>query len=38
MKKLGGFDIYSSSKAACDIIAESYTKIFFQILIVGIDC
>ena len=28
--KLGGFDLYSSSKAACDIIAESYTKSFFS--------
>ena len=28
-EKLGGFDIYSSSKAACDIIAESYIKSFF---------
>ena len=27
--KLGGFDLYSSSKAACDIIAESYLKSFF---------
>ena len=27
--KLGGFDLYSSSKAACDIIAESYIKSFF---------
>ena len=28
--KLGGFDLYSSSKAACDIIAESYIKSFFS--------
>ena len=32
-EKLGGYDIYSSSKAACDIIAESYIKSFFLILI-----
>ena len=29
-EKLGGYDIYSSSKAACDIIAESYIKSFFS--------
>jgi CDP-glucose 4,6-dehydratase len=28
--KLGGFDLYSSSKAACDIIAESYLSSFFS--------
>ena len=28
--KLGGYDIYSSSKAACDIITESYIKSFFS--------
>tara|TARA_B100000579_G_C22716958_1_gene797370 strand:+ start:36 stop:1115 length:1080 start_codon:yes stop_codon:yes gene_type:complete len=28
--KLGGYDIYSSSKAACEIITESYIKSFFQ--------
>ena len=28
--KLGGFDLYSSSKAACDMIAESYIKSFFS--------
>jgi CDP-glucose 4,6-dehydratase len=28
--KLGGHDIYSSSKAACDIITESYIKSFFS--------
>ena len=28
--KLGGFDLYSSSKAACDIISESYLKSFFS--------
>lgn len=27
--KLGGFDLYSASKAACDIITESYLKSFF---------
>ena len=27
---LGGFDIYSSSKAACEIISESYIKSFFK--------
>ena len=27
--RLGGFDIYSSSKAACEIITESYIKSFF---------
>ena len=31
---MGGHDIYSSSKAACDIIAESYIKSFFLIQIV----
>ena len=28
--KLGGYDLYSSSKAACDIISESYLKSFFS--------
>ncbi len=28
--KLGGFDLYSSSKAASDIITESYIKSFFS--------
>lgn len=28
--KLGGYDLYSSSKAACDIIAESYLRSFFS--------
>ena len=28
--KLGGFDLYSSSKAASDIVAESYIKSFFK--------
>ena len=28
--KLGGHDIYSSSKAACEIISESYIKSFYQ--------
>ena len=27
---LGGFDVYSSSKAACEIITESYIKSFFS--------
>jgi CDP-glucose 4,6-dehydratase len=29
-EKLGGFDVYSSSKAACDIVTESYIKSFFS--------
>ena len=28
--KLGGHDIYSSSKAACEIISESYIKSFYH--------
>ena len=28
--KLGGHDIYSSSKAACEILTESYIKSFFS--------
>ena len=28
--RLGGFDLYSSSKASCEIIAESYIKSFFK--------
>ena len=28
--KLGGYDLYSSSKAACDILAESYVKSFYK--------
>ena len=28
--RLGGHDIYSSSKAACEIITESYIKSFYQ--------
>ncbi len=28
--KLGGYDLYSSSKAACDILAESYIKSFYK--------
>ena len=28
--RLGGFDIYSSSKASCEIVAESYIKSFFK--------
>ena len=30
--KLGGFDIYSGSKAACEIMAESYFHTFFKSL------
>ena len=28
--KLGGYDLYSSSKAACDIISESYLNSFLS--------
>ena len=28
--RLGGFDIYSSSKAACEILSESYVQSFFS--------
>ena len=28
--KLGGYDLYSSSKAACDIISESYMNSFLS--------
>lgn len=28
--RLGGFDLYSSSKASCEIIAESFVKSFFK--------
>ena len=28
--KLGGYDLYSSSKAACDILADSYIKSFYK--------
>ncbi len=28
--RLGGYDIYSSSKAACEIITESYIKSFYE--------
>tara|TARA_B100001093_G_scaffold496161_1_gene541466 strand:- start:3785 stop:4876 length:1092 start_codon:yes stop_codon:yes gene_type:complete len=28
--KLGGHDLYSSSKAACDILADSYIKSFYK--------
>jgi len=28
--KLGGYDLYSSSKAACDILASSYIKSFYK--------
>ena len=27
---LGGYDIYSGSKAACEVVVHSYKKSFFQ--------
>tara|TARA_B100001057_G_C22731329_1_gene903911 strand:- start:223 stop:1290 length:1068 start_codon:yes stop_codon:yes gene_type:complete len=34
--RLGGFDLYSSSKAACDIISQSYIKSFYSKVNCGI--